>query len=382
MGLLGTTTEQSYYSQSQSFTGDGSGSSGTVAFALTTAFFPTLPTAETQFDVFINDIQVSSSNYSYSSPTLTFSSTNYNSDIQATNGAPLSGLTVLVVENQSAESYGNYQNISLDDIISNFIVSYVGPEKIINRVRRADVAFHAQRALQEFSYDTFKCKKTFEVEVPPTLKIPLPQDYVNYAKISWVELETGTERILYPSRNTSNPRSIIQDSDYNFLYDATTGALLESYESTPWSKYKTNNNTVQNDDVADTAGRMSDSYIGNRFGLDPETSQINGFFYIDELRGNIHFGSNISGKTVIIKYISDSLGTDAEMLVHKFAEEAMYKHLAHAILATKANVPEYLVARFKREKFAATRTAKLRLSNLKLEELSQVMRNKSKQIKH
>ena len=65
-----------------------------------------------------------------------------------------------------------------------------------------------------------------------------------------------------------------------------------------------------------------------------------------------------------------------------FAEEAMYKHLAHAILATKANVPEYLVARFKREKFAATRTAKLRLSNLKLEELSQVMRNKSKQIKH
>ena len=227
--------------------------------------------------------------------------------------------------------------------------------------------------MQEFSYDTFKCKKTFEVEVPPTLKIPLPQDYVNYAKISWVELETGTERILYPSRNTSNPRSIIQDSDYNFLYDTTTGALLESYESTPWSKYKTNNNTVQNDDITDTAGRMSDSYIGNRFGLDPETSQINGFFYIDELRGNIHFGSNISGKTVIIKYISDSLGTDAEMLVHKFA---------HAILATKANIPEYLVARFKREKFAATRTAKLRLSNLKLEELSQVMRNKSKQIKH
>ena len=70
------------------------------------------------------------------------------------------------------------------------------------------------------------------------------------------------------------------------------------------------------------------------------------------------------------------------MVVHKFAEEAMYKHLAHAILATKSNVPEYLVARFKKEKFAATRVAKLRLSNLKSEELAQVMRNKSKQIKH
>ncbi len=70
------------------------------------------------------------------------------------------------------------------------------------------------------------------------------------------------------------------------------------------------------------------------------------------------------------------------MIVHKFAEEAMYKYIAHAILATKSNTPEYLVQRFKKEKRAATRTAKLRLSNIKIEELTQVMRGKSKQIKH
>ena len=45
-------------------------------------------------------------------------------------------------------------------------------------------------------------------------------------------------------------------------------------------------------------------------------------------------------------------------------------------------MPEYLVARFKKERFAAVRQAKLRLSNLKIEELTQVMRGKSKQIKH
>ena len=70
------------------------------------------------------------------------------------------------------------------------------------------------------------------------------------------------------------------------------------------------------------------------------------------------------------------------MVVHKFAEEALYKHIAHAILATRANTQEYLVLRFKKEKFAATRQAKLRLSNLKSEELAQVMRGKSKIIKH
>ena len=86
--------------------------------------------------------------------------------------------------------------------------------------------------------------------------------------------------------------------------------------------------------------------------------------------------------TVIIDYISDSLGTDDEMQVHKFAEEAMYKFIAYAILSTRANVQEYIVRRYKKEKFAEIRKAKLRLSNIKLEEITQILRGKSKQIKH
>ena len=70
------------------------------------------------------------------------------------------------------------------------------------------------------------------------------------------------------------------------------------------------------------------------------------------------------------------------MQVHKFAEDAMYKCIAYAILSSRTNVQEYVVQRFKKEKFAAVRTAKLRLSNIKLEELTQILRGKSKQIKH
>mgnify|MGYP003638341956 FL=1 len=76
------------------------------------------------------------------------------------------------------------------------------------------------------------------------------------------------------------------------------------------------------------------------------------------------------------------MGTLEEMVVHKFAEEAMYKCIAYAVLCGRANVQEYIVRRFKKDRFAAVRNAKLRLSNLKLEELTQVMRGKSKQIKH
>ena len=76
------------------------------------------------------------------------------------------------------------------------------------------------------------------------------------------------------------------------------------------------------------------------------------------------------------------MGTDDEMQVHKLAEEAMYKWIAYAVLSTKTNIPEYIVGRFKKERFAETRKAKLRLSNVKLEEITQILRGKSKWIKH
>jgi hypothetical protein len=70
------------------------------------------------------------------------------------------------------------------------------------------------------------------------------------------------------------------------------------------------------------------------------------------------------------------------MKLHKFAEEAMYKSIALAIMSTKANVPEYQINRLKKEKKAAMRAAKLRLANINMEDLTQVLRGKSKQIKH
>ena len=87
----------------------------------------------------------------------------------------------------NGNDHGNYQFTSLDAIISQFEVAYVGENKIIPKIKRADIAFHAQRALQELSFDTLKSVKAQEITVPATLKMPLPQDYVNYTKISWVD---------------------------------------------------------------------------------------------------------------------------------------------------------------------------------------------------
>jgi hypothetical protein len=70
------------------------------------------------------------------------------------------------------------------------------------------------------------------------------------------------------------------------------------------------------------------------------------------------------------------------MKVPKLAEEAFYAYIIYALISVRPNIPEYIVQRFKKEKRAKIRNAKLRLSNIKLEEITQVMRNKSKIIKH
>ena len=282
--------------------------------------------------------------------------------------------------NSGDENYGNYQFIGLNNIVTNFLIQYVGEGKIIPRVRRQDILFHAQRAIQELSYDTFKSTKAQEIELPPSLTMPLPHDYVNYVKVSFKN-DSGLEHVIYPARKTSNPTAILQDDNFNYTFDSSAPNNVQTAnDSDTWLSFQSNSNSSGQNSDENLYEYQTDT--GKRFGLNPENAQSNGVFYIDEKRGRMHFSSDLKAKTITLKYISDGLGTDAERIVHKFAEEAMYKWIAHAVLSTRENMPEYLVARFKKERFAAVRQAKLRLSNLKIEELTQVMRGKSKQIKH
>jgi len=275
-------------------------------------------------------------------------------------------------EYYQSDNHGNYQFTSLDDIITQFEIAYVGEDKIISKIKRADIAFHAQRALQELSFDTFKSTKAQEIVLPPSLQMILPQDYVNYVKLTWSDAN-GIEHVIYPAIKTSNPTDITQNADGDYTF--TTEILDTDDSSSTWDSY---NSGPSSENDNDNYWLMN----GSRYGLDPQHAQANGSFYIDDLTGKIHFSSNISGKTITLKYISDSLGTDDEMVVHKFAEEAIYKWISYAVLASKANTPEYIVARYKKERRAAIRTTKLRLSNIKLEEITQIFRGKSKQIKH
>ena len=381
MGLINV-TQQAYYSQSQSFTGNGSA----TAFTLTTAFFPSLPSAKDKIQIFVNGKEINTANYNYSSPTVTFTGNTNNADVLESNGAPKASLIIEVKEFAKAERFGGYRYISLNNLINNYIIAYVGDGKLINNTKRTDVVFHAKRGIQEFSYDISRVEKIQEIQLGTSLSMPMPQDYVHYVRMSYID-DAGIENIIYPARYTSRPsESILQDDDYNYLFD-TDGTLLKGTPVTN-TRFKDFDITkLTGSDIGGNTGYDNDDSLdrihvyGGRYGLDPETTQNNGVFVIDELNGKISFSSDLANNIITLKYISDGLGTDDEMQIHKFAEDAMYKYLNYAIASTKANYPEYIINRFRRERRAAMRNAKLRLSSLKLGELTQVMRGKSKRIK-
>jgi len=284
----------------------------------------------------------------------------------------------------NSANFGDYQFVSLTNIIKAFQVVYVGEGKIIDKASRTDIAFHAQRALAEMSFDTFKSVKSVEITVPANLTVTIPQDYVNYVKICYSDNQ-GIQRTLYPTRHTSNPTNPTQTGtigNENFIDANADGNIDLESESDTWAAFKASDPSENDNYDYDYDDDIFDSNIGQRYGLNPEFAQVNGSYYIDENKGFIHFSSNMSGETVIIEYISDGLGTEEEMKVHKFAEEAMYKQIAYAILSNRANTPINTVLRFKKEARATKRNAKIRLSNIKLNEIIQIFRSKSKHIKH
>ena len=155
---------------------------------------------------------------------------------------------------------GDYQFVSLDNIITAFIISYVGESKLINKVNRTDVQFHAMRAIQELSYDVFRSIKSQEIEVPPSLKMMLPQDYVNYVKLVRVD-NNGIERILYPTGKSSNPFAIRQYSDDNKTYQHLISVQDDIMEQVPSGSSNTwDNYTDQTEASTTDATDASNSY--------------------------------------------------------------------------------------------------------------------------
>ena len=304
--------------------------------------------------------------------------------------SPYTQIAVKIQLNKSSvwDNYGSYEYVSLDDIVNNFIVGYTGPGKILENINRAQVVFFAKRGLQEFSYDTLRSVKSLELSLSPSASVVIPQDYVNYVSMSWVD-GTGVKHPIYPTTLTSSPtQPLIQDSEGQPLQDSYEQNVqaAESNTNINWGKLNASNinGLVTTEDLNANIYNWTwwDSVYGQRYGQEPEVSNMNGWFNIDRRKNTINFSSNLKDKLIVLDYISDGLAYDEDTKIPKMAEQALYMHIVYSLVSMMPGMQEYVIRRYKKEKSSSLRNANIRLSNIKLSEFVQVMRGKSKWIKH
>jgi len=388
MGLI-TETNEEYYAGEKVFLIAAATTQSSFETTFNTELVLSSSSADANF-IFEISIDGGATYNEYSAGTISLSNNNKTIDVSvAVTGPAIARVTLKIAAVQN--NYGGYSYVKLNDIINTFIATYVGTGKLIPSVKRTDVVFHAKRGLQEFSYDTLKSIKSQEVSITPSLSMIIPQDYVNYVRLSWTDAY-GIKHIIYPSDNlTIKPTDVpLQTVNGDFIQDQY-GSNTQGTSNTSRNWDNLNQRRLSGGFDAYQNGvenYYGDNYmfgpqqLGMRYGALPETTQVNGYFTMNPARGTISFSSDMNGRTVVLEYISDGLAYDTDSKVPKMAEEAMYMHIAYSILAGRSGVQEYIVQRFKKDRRAQLRNAKIRLSDIKLDQIVRIMRNKSKQIKH
>ena len=296
---------------------------------------------------------------------------------------------------ESDSDLGYYRRTSLDEIINNFIIMYVGNDKVLRRVPRHEVAAVGQRSIQEFSYDTFHAESNIELELNDARIIQLPPDYVNYVEVKWVDPQ-GLDRIMTKSRRVRRDAgsAALQDGNYEYIYDEE-GNIIEADRSEQIKRFQ---DPQLRDEAVQIASNSSstnitdynysyynESYYGRQWGIEPSEVNVNGTFVIDEQKGQIYIDYRISAGTVIsLRYISDGLGEAGDLTkvyVPKMAEDAIYSRMLYDLTKVRPSAAG-AAPLYKREAKAKMNNAKIRLMQLKTQEMEQVFRNKSKWIKH
>lgn len=288
---------------------------------------------------------------------------------------------------------GYYSRTTLDDVINNFVISHIGEGKVLPKVPRYEVAYWAQRGMQEFSYDILLSEKNIEFELGPSLSWALPADYVNYVKLVWVDAY-GNDRVLLQNRRSTAKQALLQDDGFDQIYD-NTGDEMVAGKSESTNRFQNRDIATQRDDRIrqdsyslngdDIYDYYYSSYFGRRFGLDPENENYNGTFQMDLAAGIIYFDSSFQeGDMIGLRYVSDGLCDNddlANVYVPKLAEDALYSFILYNLsklrVATAQMAPLY-----KKEMSSKMRNAKIRLSNYRVEDIAQTMRARAKWIKH
>lgn len=269
--------------------------------------------------------------------------------------------------------HGSYVYVTLEEMVLNFIANYTGDGFLIVNPSRSRVIYQFKQGIKKFSMNALREVKAVELELGDTLDIILPQDYVNYARISYVNPESGDLMVL--SENTKSPMATayLQDHNADILFD-DNGFVLEG--STYFSEL---NDAVKQKNILGTVDSCS---TDTDFRLDT-TKNANGTFHIDTRSGKIHFSSDNAIRVIMLEYISDGLeySNESDIKVSKMAEEALYNFVNYELMRNVFGVPMYEKMAAKKSWESAYKNAKIALMNIKISDVMLCLNAKRKHIR-
>ena len=281
--------------------------------------------------------------------------------------------------------HGNYQDVTLEDIVNNYIMSGQDDDFTSN-VPRHLVLYQARRAFKELYFDAVQEIKGVAIDLSPALTVTLPPDFVNYVRISFI----GSDGLLKPMATNdkiSIAKDYLQSHTYDILFDAD-GCALEAY-----------NESLPLDTTTGEASPTSNAIVDPRYSWQFTDAQVfqpnknfanvfgNGSYKIDKNLGVIKFGSEVFGKTVVLEYVSDGLYTGCEgraevdLRIHKFAEDAVYNWIYWKLIERRRNVPANAKQLARKGWFNSRRICKRRMQTIRPDELRQIFKGSNRQIK-
>lgn len=288
----------------------------------------------------------------------------------------------------SPDLYGNYQYVTLEDIINNFMMSGDDDDYTSN-VDRYKVLFQARRAFRELYFDVMREIKGIQLELSPQLQVVLPPNFVNYVRISWVD-ENGNLRVMAENPHMDISREYLQGNNYEILFD-DDGCPLEATNPDDLDVDPETGqpiNLPEDNTMSECQWRYQ---FHNSYNFQPNRNFANeypnGYYRIDKNQGLIHFGSDAFSKHIVLEYVSDGLYTGCEgspeqdLKIHKFAETACYDFIYWKLIERRRNVPANEKMRARKEWFNSRRITKRRMNTMRASELRQVFKGSHRWIK-
>lgn len=261
------------------------------------------------------------------------------------------------------DSLGQYQYTSLKDVIDSMLLETQDEDSYLKNVSRAKIIRHAKQAIREVTRQASNDVLAIEVTVPTSLCWPMPQDYVNYARVSVVtrDLNTGSLRLQPLDVNFKMNTAIgyVQDHEAEIIFDID-GLIITADSSNgyakPYKRYGFNNSYQPSINAS-------------------KLSQF-GEFTPDERRGMFLFSSDLSDKEIVIEYVSDGLQADLldeEITIHKYLRDTVENWVYFSCIERKRNVPANEKDRALKRYKTTLHQSKMALANFDLLRIARIM---------